>query len=60
MLAGLHPRSLGPSWKCLLIISVHAHSFLCLPPSLLEGTRFLHVQSKMEILGDDVREAALK
>ena len=26
---------------CLLIISVHAYGFLCLPPSLSEGTSFL-------------------
>lgn len=51
---------LALSGTCLLIISVHAHSFLCLPPSLLEGTSFLHIQGKMETLGDDAREAALK
>ena len=45
---------------CLLMISVHAHGFLCLPPSLSEGTSVLHSQGKMEILGDDALEAALK
>ena len=44
----------------LLIISIHAYGFLCLPPSLSEGTSFLLIQGKMESLGNDALEAALK
>ena len=50
----------APTFPWPFLELTHAYSFLRLPPCLSEGTSFLLIQGKMEILGDDALEAALK